>query len=504
MEVVINRREDAGLTSHATYAVGEAVPDEPLVAVATEARTPPGDRRIHALAVGVGRASALSVEPPPGLGLSEHERRLAEGVLPVPGRREHERAPGGGLRKLLPGEEPVCFPAGVADGVVALQPATCQVEPPGDFVSGDAAPVVPRRAAVPQEQRVARRHGVVAPEEPLGSEDGSVADRLHVQDDGFMCDVPDPVSAELHLPGGGTVQPDSTSIGEAERVGDSNRAARLVASRSPCSGTEEEKSKEEEEEEETKVLMGRRHSLSVDQRKQQMEASKLNVEKKTGKNKVSVVLSSSLLAKQRSRSVALNDFGGCCQMVKGGALMVKDVNLEQIHCFFSHSDKVATLIVTCAGRNNLKLLRKKKRGKIHLNWLNLPLQFISETYGKDLIPEQRARNSERQTENPLRRQTTCVIAGAKIRKCFSGSIVHVAPIDAQPRDRTPNQPALPSDSAGYQSKHEIAWCPMGKEDYGGVPFDRGKEAETHSRALGRSVAGFVVVAVIVVSYYYCY
>ncbi|RZS15351.1 hypothetical protein BHM03_00047182 [Ensete ventricosum] len=465
MEVVINRREDAGLTSHATYAVGEAVPDEPLVAVATEARTPPGDRRIHALAVGVGRASALSVEPPPGLGLSEHERRLAEGVLPVPGRREHERAPGGGLRKLLPGEEPVCFPAGVADGVVALQPATCQVEPPGDFVSGDAAPVVPRRAAVPQEQRVARRHGVVAPEEPLGSEDGSIADRLHVQDDGFMCDVPDPVSAELHLPGGGTVQPDSTSIGEAERVGDSSRAARLVASRSPCSGTEEEKSKEEEEEEETKVLMGRRHSLSVDQRNQQMEASKLNVEKKTGKNKVSVVLSSSLLAKQRSRSVALNEFGGCCQMVKGGALMVKDVNLEQIHCFFSHSDKVATLIVTCAGR---------------------------------------ARNSERQTENPLRRQTTCIIAGAKIRKCFSGSIVDVAPIDAQPRDRTPNQPALPSDSAGYQSKHEIAWCPMGKEDYGGVPFDRGKEAETHSRALGRSVAGFVVVAVIVVSYYYCY
>lgn len=273
MEVVINRREDAGLTSHATYAVGEAVPDEPLVAAATEARTSPGDRRVHALALGVCRASALSVEPPPGLGLSEHERRLAEGGPPVPRRREHERAPGGDLRKLLPGEEPVRFPAGGADGVVALQPATCPVETPGDFLGGDDAPVVPLRAAVPQEQRVARRHGVVAPEEPFGSEDGSVADRLHVQDDGFMCDDPDPVSAELHLPGGGAVQPDSASIGEAEGVGDSSGAARLVASRSSCSGTEEDKLKEEEEEEENKVLMGRRHSLCVDQQKQQMEAN---------------------------------------------------------------------------------------------------------------------------------------------------------------------------------------------------------------------------------------
>lgn len=45
--------------------------------------------------------------------------------------------------------------------------------------------------------------------------------------------------------------------------------------------------------------------------------SKLNVEKKTGKNKASVVLSSSLLAKQRSRTVGLNDLVGAAKWSKG-------------------------------------------------------------------------------------------------------------------------------------------------------------------------------------------
>ncbi|RRT49153.1 hypothetical protein B296_00023336 [Ensete ventricosum] len=244
--------EDMGLTSPATLALGEAVADEPLVAAAPEpflGATPGVDRNVHALAGGVGRAKALPVEPPPDLRGPEYERRLVGGsVLPVPHRGVQEPAVSGGCREVDVGYEPVRPPAGVTADVVVLRPAVGQVHPLGDDVGGDATLGSGFGRAVAKEKRVARRHGVVGPEEPGGAADGAVAERRDVQVHGVRCDAPDAKLAEESRAVAGAGKTDRTSGGEAKGVGDGRAgAAGPVAPSSACSDTQQRKRKGEKQ-----------------------------------------------------------------------------------------------------------------------------------------------------------------------------------------------------------------------------------------------------------------
>lgn len=252
--------EDMGLTSPATLALGEAVADEPLVAAAPEpllGATPGVDRHDHALAGGVGRAPALPVEPPPDLRGPEYERRLVGGgVLAVPHRGVQEPAVGGGCREVDVGYEPVRPPAGVAAYVVVLGPAAGQLHPLGDDIGGDATLGSGFGRAVAKEKRVARRHGVVGPEEPGGGiVDEAVADRRHVQVHGVGRDVPNAKLAEESHAVLGAGKTNRTPGGEAEGVGDGRAgAAGPVAPGSACSDTQQRKRKEEKH---SMGLMGR-------------------------------------------------------------------------------------------------------------------------------------------------------------------------------------------------------------------------------------------------------